>query len=76
MMAYQFLGDVLDVDQLSDKHRISLFDDSRYEDLGTLDGSVKGRSLLPEEYQNNARQRILNNKEGDCLTGGDSLYEE
>lgn len=27
-----------DVDQLSDKHKISLFDDSRFEDMNTLTG--------------------------------------
>ncbi len=46
---YQFMGDVLDVDQLSDKHKISLFDDSRYqgEDGGTIDAglSIKGVSI-------------------------------
>ena len=46
-MVYQYVGDIVDVDQLSDKHKISLFDDSRYEDLNggcTLDGgiSIKG----------------------------------
>jgi hypothetical protein len=72
MMLYQFVGDAFDVDQISDKHKISLFDDSRYED-GTLENR---KSLqLPEEYtesgvkQKKRNPRILSHH-------GDSLYDE
>jgi hypothetical protein len=44
MMVYQFVGDAMDVDQISDKHKISLFDDSRYED-GTLTMDAKKTSI-------------------------------
>ena len=65
MMVYQFVGDVLDVDQLSDKHKISLFDESKYDDNMTIDASIS-KSL--------AKRRIL--KDGDPLAGGDSLCDE
>lgn len=83
MMVYQFVGDVLDLDQLSDKHKISLFDESRYEDING-ENSLKGQSLLPEEYQSTniagrksqPKRRILSQRDEDALAGGDSLYDE
>jgi hypothetical protein len=52
MMVYQFVGDVMDVDQISDKHKISLFDDSRYEDVGasTLDARKTSLNQPIDEY--------------------------
>ena len=78
-MVYHFVGDVMDVDQISDKHKISLFDDSRYEDLGggsTLDGARKTSLNQPlDEYSQSTKKpskagRILKRE------GGDSLYDE
>lgn len=52
MMVYQFVGDPLDVDQLSDKHKISLFDDSRYEDLGAAGGTLEHRTIGDDSIYN------------------------
>lgn len=67
---YQFLGGNAfgDMDQLSDKHKISLFDESRYETT-TLEPMAMGSIEGPEK-----KQRILNQE--DPLGGGDSLYDE
>lgn len=90
-MVYQFVGDVFDVDdQLSDKHKISLFDDSRYEAGGTLDNDILGgvsiqnqsltNDILPSQEVKTKKKGVAkiltDSKADDPLAGGDSLYEE
>lgn len=69
MMVYQLVGEVVDVDQLSDKHKISLFDESRYEDGDTI-----GRGSI--DLNQNRKQFLLRDSEGNGLEAGDSLYDE
>lgn len=79
MMVYQFVGDVMDIDQISDKHKISLFDDSHYEDgTTTLDAKKTSLSQPFDEYTHSSNKKSLS-KPGRILRkdrGGDSLYDE
>lgn len=65
-------------DQLSDKHKISLFDDSKFEDFGTLDNSnytynknnnkktanSKANQAARDKYYNNTTTTNNNNNNG------------
>ena len=53
----------IDDDQLSDKHKISLFDDSRFEDFGTLDNSsyAQGKVAKGKKQEVAARDKYYNN---------------
>ena len=79
MMVYQFVGDVMDLDQISDKHKISLFDDSRYDEGGTtLDAKKTSLSQPFDEFTHSSNKKSLS-KPGRILRkdrGGDSLYDE
>lgn len=93
-MVYQFAGqgsganygNTDGIDEMSDKHKISLFDDSRYED-STIPNNYGSIPMGPlDEYNNSVskqkRKRNNNNKRGKILTSGnkehgtDSLYDE
>ena len=67
MMAYHW-GEA-DVDQMSDKHKISLFDDSRYED-NTLEMRKGSITMGLEEYSTKPLKILKSNNHGD------SLYDE
>lgn len=76
MMVYQFVGDALDIDQLSDKHKISLFDDSRYEPTGNTLAQAASISLDHYGIDDSKQRRILRKDNSNGLEAGDSLYDE
>jgi len=65
----------MDVDQISDKHKISLFDDSRYEDQ-TLDARKTSLNQPLDEYSQSAVKKGKQHSRILKREGGDSLYDE
>ena len=73
---YQLVNDVVDVDMLSDKHKISLFDESRYDE--TIDGNKKNRILAGslDSGDSLCDDRLINSLEDDDSSSESSSSDE